>query len=357
MKKYKIRSNNFKGKIMSKNQLIPSVTTPTIAEVYQRITQKKLNLQPDFQRKFVWTQEHIEKFIETILYGYPFPEIYTCLGETDLETITTKHNVIDGQQRLTSIIKYIENDFEKNLTIVSPYKQLSKEQKESFLKYQIVIRDIGDVSDEIVREIFKRINLTKFKLDDIEIHNAVYDGQFIQTAKQLAKTIELKKYGVLYESEFNRMADVLFFLSILSTLQKGYFTNDKEIEICIAELNETFDDQKIKIEQITSAFNLLDDLNLPADSIWFRKSNFFTMIVEFSKRHIDIHQLSTLELTKNLLSFEEKVISNKNNQSTPYGQYYAYMYSGTNSRKARITRAEIFNEIFLNTQSDLFNNQ
>lgn len=48
-------------------QIKPSVTNPTIADVYQLIDEGKLFLRPDFQRKFVWTHEHQEAFIDTIL--------------------------------------------------------------------------------------------------------------------------------------------------------------------------------------------------------------------------------------------------------------------------------------------------
>ena len=58
-------------------------------------------------------------------------------------------------------------------------------EKKAFMSYQLVMRDIGDVDDAVVKEIFRRINLTKFKLEDIEVHNAVYDGQFIQVAKRV----------------------------------------------------------------------------------------------------------------------------------------------------------------------------
>ena len=48
------------------NQIKPSVTNPTIADIYQLIDAGKLVLRPDFQRKFVWTHEHQEDFIDTI---------------------------------------------------------------------------------------------------------------------------------------------------------------------------------------------------------------------------------------------------------------------------------------------------
>src|SRR6266436_9734605 len=154
-------------------QIKPSVTNPTIADVYQLIDEQKLILRPDFQRKFVWTREHQEAFIDTILNGLPFPEIYVCEGDVDVQKLRTTRLVIDGQQRLTTIRNYIEGAHEQ--PIAPTYQSLTKEQKQDFLSYQIVMRDLGKVDDEMTREIFRRINLTKFKLDDVEIHNAVYD--------------------------------------------------------------------------------------------------------------------------------------------------------------------------------------
>ncbi|WP_427834403.1 DUF262 domain-containing protein [Actinobacillus pleuropneumoniae] len=96
-------------------QIKPSVTNPTISDIYDRIKSNRLNLSPDFQRKFVWTQEHQEEFIDTILNGYPFPEIYVCSDEYVEEKMFTSQKVIDGQQRLTTIKNYIENNFKEPL--------------------------------------------------------------------------------------------------------------------------------------------------------------------------------------------------------------------------------------------------
>ncbi len=83
-------------------QIKPSVTNPTIAEIYDSIQSDRLTLRPDFQRKFVWTHEHQEEFIDTILSGLPFPEIYVCTGSVDTKKLKTTRHVIDGQQRLTT---------------------------------------------------------------------------------------------------------------------------------------------------------------------------------------------------------------------------------------------------------------
>jgi len=150
-------------------QIKPSVTNPTIANIYKEIKSGNLNISPDFQRRFVWTQEHQEKFIDSILNGFPFPEIYICSDNINVELLSTTNQVIDGQQRLTTIVNYIENRI-SNLRTIKKYIDLTEEEKKQFLKYELVVRNIGDVSKEVIREIFKRINLTKFKLEDVEIY-------------------------------------------------------------------------------------------------------------------------------------------------------------------------------------------
>lgn len=320
-------------------QIKPSVTNPTIADIYENISSGRLVLRPAFQRKFVWTHEHQEDFIDTILNGFPFPEIYVCEGGVDLKKLRTTRHVIDGQQRLTTIKKYIEGDHEKALTKVPTYESLSDERKQDFLSYQIVMRDIGKVSEDTIREVFRRINLTKFKLEDIEIHNAVYDGHFIQTAKNILDHAGLEKYGVFRESEFTRMADLHFILLVMATLENGgYFAQDREVEPKVAEFNDEYPNKDHMVATILKTFAIIKDADLDPDSIWLRKSNFFTLVVELS-RHLD---RAPENLKEKLDSMGRTIIENKNNSKSEYSEYYAYMYQATHGRKARVIRGKFF---------------
>lgn len=326
-------------------QIKPSVTSPTIADIYQSIDGAKLNLAPDFQRKFVWTHEHQEEFIDTIINGYPFPEIYVCQGEIDTRKLKTTQLVIDGQQRLTTIKNYIEGNLDKPLKIVRPFNELSEDELRDFLSYQVIVRDIGKVEDDIVREIFRRINLTKFKLEDIEIHNAIYDGKFIQTAKSILKDVKLEDYGVFHESEFTRMADLHFVLLVMSTLERGgYFFRDNEVEKCVAEYNEEYKNSNKTKSILLGTFDFIESSKLDPDSIWFRKSNFFTLVVEISTAE-KIPDIITVK--RNLENLENNVMENKRKPDNEFGIYYSYMYAGTNNRKARVERSRIFKKYVL----------
>jgi hypothetical protein len=325
-------------------QIKPSVTNPTVADVYQEIDQGKLVLTPDFQRKFVWTHEHQEAFIDTMLNGLPFPEIYVCEGDVDVEKLRTTRLVIDGQQRLTTIRNYIEGKHEHPLLKVPSYKELTNDQKREFASYQIVMRDLGKVDEATTREIFRRINLTKFKLDDIEIHNAVYDGQFIQAAKYVLENINLEQYGVLRESEFTRMADLHFILLVMATLENGgYFAQDREVEPKVAAFNDEFPNRDHMIALLIKTFAIIKDLDLPVDSMWFRKSNFFTLVVEVAS---NIQKLPK-DLPKKLLALEENVMANRVDTNSEFYRYYSYMYQATHGRQARVVRSEFFQKYCL----------
>lgn len=325
-------------------QIKPSVTNPTIADIYQFIDEGKLVLRPDFQRKFVWTHEHQEAFIDTILNGLPFPEIYVCEGEVDVQKLRTTRLVIDGQQRLTTIRNYIEGKQDHPLTKIPSYQSLTKEQKQEFLSYQIVMRDLGKVDEDTTREIFRRINLTKFKLEDVEIHNAVYDGHFIQGAKFILDNVGLEQYGVLRESEFTRMADLHFVLLVMATLENGgYFAQDREVEPKVSGFNDEYANKDYMIALLIKTFATIRDLDLPYDSMWFRKSNFFTLVVETAK-HID---KLPIDFKEKLLALEANVMANRTNATSEFYKYYSYMYQATHGRAARVVRGEFFEKYCL----------
>lgn len=318
-------------------QIKPSVTNPTIAVIYKMIERDELTLQPDFQRKFVWTHEHQEQFIDTILKGFPFPEVYVCDGEVNISKMLTCKNVIDGQQRLTTIKNYIDDNFKEPLTGIKPYADLSESEKKSFVSYQVVMRDLGEINAETTREIFRRINLTKFKLDNVEIQNAIYDGEFIQAAKIILDNIDLQNYGVFRESEFTRMADLHFILLVMSTVEnEGYFVQDKEVENLVSINNDKYPAKDHMIALFLKVFATINDLELPNDSMWFRKSNFYTLVCEVAKNI----SILPADFAHRLQVLEDNVMNAKKNPSSPYAKYYSCMYQSTHSRSARIIRAQ-----------------
>src|SRR5438552_2354781 len=146
-----------------------------------------LDLSPAFQRRPVWSPEQSSYLIDTILNGLPFPEIY--IRASTSAAGRTNYEVVDGQQRVRSILDFASNDLELGGDGVSPllvgrrFEDLSPEQKAAFWNYDVVTRELHDATDGDIRDLFRRLNISAVNLNDQELRHAKYTGEFIQTTE------------------------------------------------------------------------------------------------------------------------------------------------------------------------------
>lgn len=334
-------------------QMQATPSTKKVSDIYSRLSgpSPTLILQPPFQRRFVWSDEHKEKLIDTIMNGLPIPEVYIAQSGIDLDKLETQEVVVDGQQRLSTILQYIDEPEDSLVfgNLVPKFKSLLDQDKRDFLNYNIVIRDLGDVDSATIIDIFKRINSTRYGLNDIELHNAIYDGKFITTAKEILEKVNTENLPFLTESMISRMEDLYFILSLLATVMHGgYFSRDREIEKYIIEYNDKFEDKETYKQRFNEIFSFIEALRLKSESIWYRKSNYFTLFVEIYNRELTKLDFKTVH--DRLIFLEDNVLENRNlgREENDFSKYYAYMYTGTASRQARVVRGDILSKYVLN---------
>jgi len=162
-----------------------------------RVVKKKLVLDPDFQRKYKWDKdgnERASRFIESCLMRIPLPACY--LAERDDNT----QEVIDGVQRITTIINFFNDQFAlEGLSIFtelegkkfSELEELRSELETTTIRC-IVLRK--DNKKELVKEIFARLNQGAVELTPQEIRHAVYPGGFDAMLTRLAEVDVVKKF-------------------------------------------------------------------------------------------------------------------------------------------------------------------
>ena len=224
-------------------------TAPTnkkIREIITLIKDGKLIPRPEFQRRLVWTVKDKNHFLDLIIKGYPFPEIYLADGDVNLETGAGTQLLVDGLQRVSTMVSHFEADPELILTSVPHYKDLNEEKKRAFLQYDVAVRDLGSISKEEIIEVFRRINATKYSLIDIEINNAVYTGALRQFAERVSKLQFFSDHPVFSSLDYKRMGDLRFALQIIVTMMSGYGNRDDQFEEFLARYNDVFD-QKIRV--------------------------------------------------------------------------------------------------------------
>jgi hypothetical protein len=161
-------------------------------------TPSKLILNPDFQRKYKWDKkgwERASKFIESCLMRIPLPSCYFA------EDPEGRHIVIDGVQRLTTIAKFFRDEFA--LEGLTTFKDLEGKRYSELGPYQseldattircIVLRK--ENPQELIREIFSRLNQGAVTLSDQEIRHALYPGPFDELLSRLATIDDIKKFA------------------------------------------------------------------------------------------------------------------------------------------------------------------
>jgi hypothetical protein len=185
----------------------------------------QLDLDPTYQRRSVWTPKDRRYFVDTVMSQFPAPPVF--LHKTFDERGRATYHVVDGKQRLKTIIDFSENRIRIPDTIGDVglrglwFKDLEQEVKQGFWNYEIVVEMLPDVSPALVREIFERINRNSRKLNSQELRHAKYDGWFVSLAESEADSSEWRTLGVASVARSNRMSDVQFISELLLVTIEG----------------------------------------------------------------------------------------------------------------------------------------
>jgi len=314
------------------NKLVSSIQSNSfkIVDIYNKIDSGTLIPGPDFQRNLVWKKQHKFSFIQTILLNYPFPEVYVASEQLDVDTLKTKEVVVDGQQRLSTIVEYIkgQGDFNGKLPI-KKFDELTLEEKKAFLNYPVSVKDLKDLDQETIIQIFKRINSTNYSLNSNEVLNAEFGGgEFAYFAKQLtdpnfevseantsvliSKEVREKVISffienkIFSENDVKRMFDSQYIMLIASTIISGsYFSRSTKVEQYLEEYNSEFENYKEVLDRILNSIYILDRLHFDSKSYWFNKANLFSLLIEF--RNVELASLDIEILETSLLDLEKKV--------------------------------------------------
>src|SRR3989338_9247960 len=140
----------------------------------------KLTIQPEYQRNYIYADGKRDvEVIDSILKGYPIGLIYfNQAGKDEFE-------VLDGQQRITSIGRFVTGKFavkDKN-GHEQYYSGMSESQREQIMKTKLLVY-VCEGDEPEIKDWFKTINIAGVPLTQQEILNAVYSGPFVTLARE-----------------------------------------------------------------------------------------------------------------------------------------------------------------------------
>lgn len=142
----------------------------------------KLTIQPEYQRNYIYADGKKDvAVIESVLKGYPLGLIY-------FNKVGDRLEVLDGQQRITSLGRFLRKKFAVVYNgIERNFDGLDKDKQEKILQTKLLVYECegeGDNAEEEIKEWFKTINIAGIPLNRQEELNAVFSGPFVTKCKE-----------------------------------------------------------------------------------------------------------------------------------------------------------------------------
>lgn len=180
-----------------------NVTPKLVQSLFEMYQKEILTVNRRYQRKLVWSLPEKEKFIDSLINGYPIPLIITSKQNNDVMKI----EILDGLQRLNAITSFIECEFSLNgfyfnldsITLTKELKEkgmltqkepiLSSEECSSLLNYEVPFSTSSGTSNEFIDETFRRINTGGRTLSKQDVRQAGSLGVIPDTINKISSYI------------------------------------------------------------------------------------------------------------------------------------------------------------------------
>lgn len=238
----------------------------SVNDVYDWYQRDELTLNPDFQRRPVWSAQARSYFVDTMLAGFPVPAIQ-IRQLIDPAEQKTRREVVDGQQRLRALFDFLEGEL-RILPSQSAsyggmyYEDLPEESQSALLDYELPVAMLSGASDEDVLSVFARLNSYTIVLNAQEKLNAKYFGRFKHTVYALGAehTNFWLRNAILTKRAIARMAEADLATELLIVMLKGLTDKRAAIEPTYKEYDEEFPGQRKVVKEFRETIDRIDNI-------------------------------------------------------------------------------------------------
>ncbi len=328
------------------------VSLQTIAWLNGRRNDETLEISPKFQRRPVWLEAERCALIGTICSALPFPEIYVQ-HKTNPDDGKERHVVVDGQQRVTSILMFI--DGEVSLPVNDDwqgqsFRDLEEEQKAAFWDYRVVVRGLSQTNDAEIRDLFTRLNTNTVALNDQELRNARYKGRFKAAAERMADDALFQKIGLFTARDVRRMIDVEFASELLLLTVEGVTNKKDMLEGAYAAYEEEFPRESEYEEESDAAINLVHSLVRTDNRTPIKtKSNFYSLYGACLNYYRDCGRATFKRADEVADAVSDLLLAARSGElegkPTQYEKYYDAVTRAASDKGRRVCREKVLSDI------------
>ncbi len=294
----------------------------TINEIHKMYGNGTLIIDNTYQRRAVWSEKDKIRLIETILLNLIIPELFFWPAETDPETGESIIHIVDGQQRIKAITSFISNEFKLKKQYLMEdepkesygnmfFKNLPAKTRQAFWNYKLMIIEIDRrATRENIVNMFRRLNLTDYNLNDQEKRNSI-SGDFAALTRELSELPFWEKYKLFNNTDIKRMKDVEFCGSLVLLYRQGIIdqTDQRALNQAYEDLQNNYTDAENDKCAIISAIDLIRNFFVSDEILKFLKRkaqlySLFSVVFFMQREKIDI-----TDSTKNQLAEFVKLYS------------------------------------------------
>jgi hypothetical protein len=257
----------------------------------KRIDKGIIKLDPDYQRRHRWSDELSSRLIESLLLNIPIPVVYISQDvdvDEETEDDVSRFTIIDGQQRLTAIYRFMKNDLElKGLETLEAINGLRFKELPPFLLRRLDERTIkclridSTLDSQVKYDIFERLNTGSVKLEAQELRNATSRGPFNEAIKRMASHVSFREMLQIptdnpdESAKVRKMEDLELILRFFSLKDGQYKSLSKGLKTFLTEKMDEFNSLTLEeIANMESDFqNCMDFIHKALGKTAFAKLN------------------------------------------------------------------------------------
>ena len=315
----------------------------TISKLIEWIKKDKVNLHPPYQRNFIWSLKDQKLLIDSIMKGYPLPNFFIYRKKDG------GYDMVDGQQRATTISKYVKGDFTDSDKHY--YRDVDKEKFMSYILNVTEVYDIDTSNGESLEDFYSLVNKRGVHLNPAEVNKAQYhDAPFMVLVNELMDLQGLSDLDIFSTKTVQRMNDRSLIEELAAYLFKGNVTDKrKAVEDLLESTLETAKVEQVR-EEFKSTLEILCLLNVikPIRETRFRQRNDFYTLFCFIAKHKEL-SVNVLSEQYRILVFvdEHEYIRPTNDDCETFKEYAYHCVTQSNSKMARLTRLLILEELLV----------
>jgi hypothetical protein len=258
----------------------------SIAELVEWIRTRQLVANDEYQRgSGLWPTAAKSYFIDTILKNYPFPKVY-FYEKVDKETKRPRREIVDGQQRLTTIVEFADDKFAlgENAADLEGKKfgDLSEDQQNSFFAYTVSVDVIRNADRAEILQMFRRMNAYTLPLNSAEKRHSEFFGKFkdwVNTVLDRLSPVFID-WKILTSRQVVRMADAEFVADVALAVEEGIISTSPAKLTAIYKRNDaSFDRRAAHDTCISAVFDIITNHLSPLQGTHITKPHVFHSLV------------------------------------------------------------------------------